>query len=53
MKAYVEEGIVPEFKPFPLINKSDKVLILIDEAYRTQGGDMNDNLFHAFPSQLK
>ncbi len=41
MKAYVEEGVVPEFKPFPIINKSDKVLILIDEAHRTQGGDMS------------
>ncbi len=53
MKAYVEEGVVPEFKPFPIINKSDKVLILIDEAHRTQGGDMNDNLFHAFPESTK
>ena len=53
MKAYVEEGIVPEFKPFPVINKSDKVLILIDEAHRTQGGDMNENLFHAFPESTK
>lgn len=53
MKAYVEEGVVPEFKPFPVVSKSDKVLILIDEAHRNQGGDMNENLFHAFPESTK
>jgi type I restriction enzyme R subunit len=53
MKAYVEEGVVPEFNPFPVVNKSDKILILIDEAHRTQGGDMSDNLFHAFPESTK
>lgn len=53
MKAYVEEGEVPEFKPFEVINRSDKVLILIDEAHRTQGGEMGDNLFAAFPNASK
>ena len=49
MKAYVEEGAVPEFKPFEVVNTSDRILLLIDEAHRTQGGDMGDNLFSAFP----
>ncbi len=53
MKAFVEEGEVPEFKPFDVVNQSDKVLILIDEAHRTQGGDMGDNLFAAFPNASK
>lgn len=53
MKAYVEDGIVPEFKPFDVVNDSERVLILIDEAHRTQGGDMGDNLFTAFPKATK
>lgn len=53
MQAYVKEGTVPKFEPFEVVNKSDKVLILIDEAHRTQGGDMGDNLFGAFPSGAK
>ncbi|WP_124978787.1 type I restriction endonuclease subunit R [Nonlabens xiamenensis] len=53
MKAYVEEGKVPEFKPFDVVNTSDRIVILIDEAHRTQGGDMGDNLFTAFPNATK
>jgi len=53
MRAYYEDGKVPEFKPFKKINNSDRILILIDEAHRTQGGDMGDNLFSAFPNAAK
>lgn len=53
MKAYEKEGKVPEFKPFDVVNKSDRIIILIDEAHRTQGGDMGDNLFTAFPNAAK
>lgn len=53
MKAFVEEGKVPEFKPFDVVNTSDRIVILIDEAHRTQGGDMGDNLFTAFPNAAK
>ena len=54
MKAYVEEGEVPEFKPFEMINSSEKILLLIDEAHRTQGGQMSENLCEfAFPHSVK
>jgi type I restriction enzyme, R subunit len=53
MKAFVEEGKVPEFKPFDVVNTTDRIVILIDEAHRTQGGDMGDNLFTAFPEAAK
>ena len=53
MKAFVEEGKVPDFKPFDVVNTSDRIVILIDEAHRTQGGDMGDNLFTAFPQATK
>lgn len=53
MKAFVTEGEVPEFKPFEVINESERIVILIDEAHRSQGGDMGDNLFTAFPNATK
>jgi len=53
MKAFVEEGIVPEFKKFELVSSSERIIIIIDEAHRTQGGDMGDNLFSAFPKSVK
>lgn len=53
MKAYVDSGEVPQFKPFDVVNKSDRIIILIDEAHRTQGGEMGDNLFTAFPNATK
>lgn len=53
MKAYIEEGKVPKFKPFEVVNTSERIIMLIDEAHRTQGGDMGDNLFSAFPKATK
>lgn len=53
MQAFVKEGEVPEFKPFEVVNRSERIVILIDEAHRTQGGDMGDNLFAAFPNAAK
>lgn len=52
-KAFVQEGVVPKFKPFEVVNTSDRIIILIDEAHRSQGGDMGDNLFAAFPNAVK
>lgn len=48
-QSLIDAGLVPTFEKFETINPSDRVLILIDEAHRTQGGDMGDNLFIAFP----
>lgn len=53
MQAFVKEGVVPEFKPFEIVNRSERIVILIDEAHRSQGGDMGDNLFSAFPNAAK
>ncbi len=53
MQAFVKEGEVPEFKPFEIVNRSERIVILIDEAHRSQGGDMGDNLFAAFPNAAK
>ena len=48
-----ELGIIPKFEEFKTLNSSEKVLILIDEAHRSQGGDMATNLFVAFPQATR
>ncbi|MGB0430091.1 MAG: type I restriction endonuclease subunit R [Bacteroidia bacterium] len=35
---------------FGVINETEKILILIDEAHRTQSSDLGNNLFEAFPN---
>lgn len=44
---------VPVLKPFPEVNKSDRIIIFIDEAHRTQYGDLGNNLAIAFPNAIK
>jgi type I restriction enzyme R subunit len=46
-------GIIPKFETFQEISNSEKILMLIDEAHRSQGGDMADNLFMAFPNATR
>ena len=43
-------GDLPVYAPLGLVNGSERVLLLIDEAHRTQSGDLGDNLFEAFPN---
>jgi len=52
-QSLIEAGMVPTFEEFETINNSERVLLLIDEAHRTQGGDMGDNLFAAFPNAVR
>lgn len=44
---------VPMLKPFPEVNRSDRIIVFIDEAHRTQYGDMGNNLAIAFPNAIK
>ncbi|WP_044212109.1 type I restriction endonuclease subunit R [Flammeovirga sp. OC4] len=53
LKVFEQEGRVPEFKPFEEVNPSERIVILIDEAHRTQGGEMGDNMFTAFPNAAR
>jgi type I restriction enzyme R subunit len=52
-QSLIDAGIIPKFEKFEAINNSDRILLLIDEAHRTQGGDMGDNLFSAFPHAVR
>lgn len=46
---------VPKYKPFGIVNRSDRIIILIDEAHRTHYTPMGfgDNLFSAFPNATR
>ena len=44
---------VPTFETFGVINPSERILLMIDEAHRTQSGDLGDNLFAAFPNATR
>lgn len=52
-QSLINSGVVPKFEEFQTINPSERILLLIDEAHRTQGGDMGDNLFAGFPQAVK
>lgn len=52
-QSLIDAGIVPTFTQFPAINTSDRILLLVDEAHRTQGAEMGDNLFDAFPQAVR
>lgn len=43
----------PSAESFGVVNTSDRILIMVDEAHRTQGSDMGDNLFEAFPNAAR
>lgn len=52
-ESLIEAGIIPKFEKFEAINTSERILMLVDEAHRTQGGDMADNMFNAFPKGIR
>nr|MDA3832987.1 DEAD/DEAH box helicase family protein [Spirochaetales bacterium] len=44
---------MPAGKTFGVINDSERILLMIDEAHRTQGSDLGDNIFEAFPNAAR
>ncbi len=57
-KPYGDDNVVALFESFGVVNDSQKVLIMIDEAHRTQraGQDkasLSDNLYDAFPNATR
>ncbi len=43
----------PRLKPFPQVNNSERIVIFIDEAHRTQYADLGNNLAVAFPNAVR
>lgn len=51
---YLQDVIeVPKYESFGLVNNSERILLMIDEAHRSQSGDLGDNLFEAFPQATR
>lgn len=47
-----QTGAVPVFTAFPVVNDSSRIILIVDESHRSQGGSMGDNLFAAFPNAV-
>ena len=43
----------PSAETFGVVNPSERILLMIDEAHRTQSSDLGDNLFEAFPNATR
>ena len=44
---------MPSGKTFGVVNTSERIILMIDEAHRTQSSDLGDNLFEAFPNATR
>ncbi|MEW8623796.1 MAG: HsdR family type I site-specific deoxyribonuclease [Candidatus Thiodiazotropha endolucinida] len=44
---------MPNGQTFGVVNSSSRIVLMIDEAHRTQGSDLGDNLFEAFPNAAR
>jgi type I restriction enzyme R subunit len=44
---------MPGKQTFGVVNNSSRILLMIDEAHRTQGSDLGDNIFEAFPNAAR
>jgi type I restriction enzyme R subunit len=49
----MEYRAIPSGEPFGVINDSDRIVLMIDEAHRTQGSELGDNMFEAFPNATR
>ena len=46
-------GTIPTAKGFGVVNPSERILLMIDEAHRTQGSSLGDNVFEALPNATR
>ena len=52
-EALATYGAPPTAETFGEVNASERILLMIDEAHRTQGSDLGDNVFEAFPQATR
>jgi type I restriction enzyme, R subunit len=52
-EALATYGAPPSAESFGVVNRSERILLMIDEAHRTQGSDYGDNIFEAFPNATR
>ncbi|MCK9175248.1 MAG: HsdR family type I site-specific deoxyribonuclease [Desulforhopalus sp.] len=44
---------MPCKETFGVVNPSSRIILMIDEAHRTQGSDLGENIFEAFPNAAR
>ena len=44
---------IPSRETFGIVNPSPRIVLMVDEAHRTQGSDLGDNIFEAFPNAAR
>lgn len=47
------EDSLPDYEEFPVINTSEDILVLVDEAHRTQSGIFGDNIVASLPNSSR
>ena len=47
------EDVLPSYEKFPVLNTSEDVLVLVDEAHRTQSGTFGDNIAASLPNSSR
>jgi len=52
-EALASYRVAPSGQTFGVVNPSDRILLMIDEAHRTQSSDFGDNIFEAFPNATR
>jgi type I restriction enzyme, R subunit len=52
-EALATYGSMPSRDTFGVVNSSSRIILMIDEAHRTQGSDLGDNIFEAFPNAAR
>jgi type I restriction enzyme R subunit len=52
-EALASYSAAPSGQSFGVVNPSERILLMIDEAHRTQSSDFGDNIFEAFPNATR
>jgi type I restriction enzyme, R subunit len=47
------EDELPDYEEFPILNPSENILVLVDEAHRTQSGIFGDNIVISLPNSTR
>lgn len=53
VKALGTYQAMPTAQTFGMVNNSPRIVLMIDEAHRTQGSELGDNIFEAFPNAAR
>ena len=52
-KGRSSEDELPDYEDFPVLNKSERILVLVDEAHRSQGGIFGENIANSLPNSTR